>query len=554
MSDRAADVPDRAVDRRPSGAQRVPPEGGYGWAADVPGRAGDRRPSGVQRGPPEGGYGWAVCLAAMWTNGTIFGLLNTSGVLFVALLEAFPGSDAFQTAWVGSTAIGVTFFCSTLASVLTDQFGCRPTAVAGGVVAFIGMLSSSAVSHLQQLYLTYGVLVGLGSSLAYTPSLVILGHYFHRRMGLVNGLVTFGSSLFTMVLPILLRFMLRELGLFPTFRALSGLVGTLVLCGCAYAPLLERRPRALENGTAGNNRRRTFVEKMKKHLNLRIWRNRRYVIWAVGVPFALFGYFVPYVHIVNYVRHVMPKANGAALVTYMGAASGVGRLVFGKVSDCACVNRIMLQQLSFLVIGIVTTLLPVLRHYYALVCAVLVLGVFDGCFVALIGPIAFDLVGPEDASQAIGFLLGLASVPLTVGPPLAGWIYDYTGSYNAAFFYAGAPPIVGTCILFLVSLGRFSAGEGGEKRNDAANVPDEEKALAADTKAPHADHAAGKKAPPADHAAGTKAPPTDHPARKSVGTQCTDLDREFALDAGSVMHIYNTEEDMILIYDKVSSV
>ncbi|XP_078698290.1 monocarboxylate transporter 10-like [Branchiostoma floridae x Branchiostoma belcheri] len=501
-------------------------------------RAAERRPSEGRRGPPvpDGGYGWAVCLASMWTNGTIFGLLNTSGVLFVSLLESFPGSDAFQTAWVGSTAIGVTFFCSTLASVLTDQFGCRPTAIAGGAVAFIGMLSSSAVTHLQQLYLTYGVLVGLGSSLAYTPSLVILGHYFQKRMGLVNGLVTFGSSLFTMVLPIVLKFMLRKIGLFPTFRILSGLVATLVLCGCVYTPLIEKqRPRAVGDGTAAvNDRKRTFVEKIKKHLNLGIWRNRRYVIWAIGVPFALFGYFVPYVHIVNYVRHVMPRANGAALVTYMGAASGVGRLVFGKVSDFACVNRIMLQQLSFLMIGIVTTLLPVLRHYYALVCAVLVLGIFDGCFVALIGPIAFDLVGPEDASQAIGFLLGLASVPLTVGPPLAGWIYDYTGSYNAAFFYSGAPPIIGTCILFLVSLGRFSADENVEKQNDAADIPVEEKSLAADTKVP--------------------GPSDDNPNRKSVGTQCTDLDGEFAQGAGSVMHIYNTEEDMILIYDKISTV
>ncbi|KAI8520349.1 hypothetical protein Bbelb_001030 [Branchiostoma belcheri] len=495
-------------------------------------------------------------------------------------------------AWVGSTAIGVTFFCSTLASVMTDQFGCRPTAIAGGVVAFIGMLSSSAVTHLQQLYLTYGVLVGLGSSLAYTPSLVILGHYFQKRMGLVNGLVTFGSSLFTMVLPIVLKFMLRKIGLFPTFRVLSGLVATLVLCGCVYTPLIEKqRPRAVGDGTAAvNDRKRTFVEKIKKHLNLGIWRNRRYVIWAIGVPFALFGYFVPYVHIVNYVRHVMPRANGAALVTYMGAASGVGRLVFGKVSDFACVNRIMLQQLSFLMIveqepklqpcrtpanhsgpysrptpnhGIVTTLLPVLRHYYALVCAVLVLGIFDGCFVALIGPIAFDLVGPEDASQAIGFLLGLASVPLTVGPPLAGlraarrfdigfsrglvwrndrafgseprgWIYDYTGSYNAAFFYSGAPPIIGTCILFLVSLGRFSAEENVEKQNDADDIPVEEKALTAETKVP--------------------GPSDDNPNRKSVGTQCTDLDGEFAHGAGSVMHIYNTEEDMILIYDKISTV
>ncbi|KAI8520347.1 hypothetical protein Bbelb_001010 [Branchiostoma belcheri] len=62
-------------------------------------RAAERRPSEGRRGPPvpDGGYGWAVCLASMWTNGTIFGLLNTSGVLFVSLLESFPGSDAFQT-------------------------------------------------------------------------------------------------------------------------------------------------------------------------------------------------------------------------------------------------------------------------------------------------------------------------------------------------------------------------------------------------------------------------------------------------------------------------
>ena len=57
-----------------------------------------------------------------------------------------------------------------------------------------------------------------------------------------------------------------------------------------------------------------------------------------------------------------------------------------------------------------------------LICAVM--GLFDGCFVTLIGPIAFDLCGPAGASQAIGSLLGLFSVPMTTGPPVAGIIYD----------------------------------------------------------------------------------------------------------------------------------
>ena len=46
-------------------------------------------------------------------------------------------------------------------------------------------------------YLTYGVMFGFGSSFIYSGSLVILGHYFKRRMALVNGIVTTGSAIFT---------------------------------------------------------------------------------------------------------------------------------------------------------------------------------------------------------------------------------------------------------------------------------------------------------------------------------------------------------------------
>ena len=73
---------------------------------------------------------------------------------------------------------------------------------------------------------------------------------------------------------------------------------------------------------------------------------------------------------------------------------------------------------------------PVLHVYryetLLLICAVM--GLFDGCFVTLVGPIAFDLCGPQGASQAIGSLLGLFSIPMTTGPPVAGIIYDKVAS------------------------------------------------------------------------------------------------------------------------------
>ena len=53
---------------------------------------------------------------------------------------------------------------------------------------------------------------GTGASLVYTPSLTILGHYFEKRLGVVNGIVTAGSSLFTIGLSFVNQHILENYG------------------------------------------------------------------------------------------------------------------------------------------------------------------------------------------------------------------------------------------------------------------------------------------------------------------------------------------------------
>ena len=55
-------------------------------------------------------------------------------------------------------------------------------------------------------------MLGAGSSLVYTPSVVILGHYFSKYLGIVNGFVTTGSSIFAVGLPHLFKAMFKEIG------------------------------------------------------------------------------------------------------------------------------------------------------------------------------------------------------------------------------------------------------------------------------------------------------------------------------------------------------
>lgn len=137
------------------------------------------------------------------------------------------------------------------------------------------------------MYFTYGIVFACGCSFAYQPSLVILGHYFKKRLGLVNGIVTAGSSIFTITLPFLLSSLLEKVGLQSTMRILCIFMFVLLLAGFTYRPLLPTKPQS------GKLR-------MSKIFNKNIWKSVGYRIWAFGIPAALYGYFVPYVHLVSY--------------------------------------------------------------------------------------------------------------------------------------------------------------------------------------------------------------------------------------------------------------
>ncbi|XP_054271482.1 monocarboxylate transporter 10 [Macrosteles quadrilineatus] len=394
-------------------------------------------------GPPDGGArAWLVMLASFFCNGVIFGVINCYSVIYVDLQKRLDdegvSDSSSKAALVGSLTIGTTFFLSPIAGILTDKIGIRLTTFIGGLLATGGMFLSSFCTHsVYLLYVTYGVVFGVGASLAYTPSLVILGHYFHRYMGLVNGFVTAGSSVFTMVMPYLIDMLLKRCGLDVCLRVLALLMCVIMGSALLYKPLNHKPAEARES-------------QLKSLLNTDIWLQRKYVIWALAIPVALFGYFVPYVHMVKFVDDRFPSGDGKSLVFCIGIASGTGRLVFGRIADNRRVNRVFLQQISFLSIGVLTMLMTVTPSFLLLQLIALGMGLFDGCFISLLGPIAFDLVGQEGAGQAIGFLLGFCSIPLTIGPPIAGWIYDQTKSYTTPFLLAGVPPIVCAFVLCLV--------------------------------------------------------------------------------------------------------
>ncbi|KAJ8312067.1 hypothetical protein KUTeg_009440 [Tegillarca granosa] len=354
---------------------------------------------------PDGGFGWIVCFAAMIINGTVFGIINSFGILFVPLVDKFSKIDssiAFKTSWVGSVCAGVTFLMTMLAGVLCDVIGIRQTGVLGAVLGTIGLVSSAFVTKLEVLYLTFG------SAFIFSPSLVILGHYFSRHIGIANGIVAFGNAFFSILMSLALPELLKYLDIKYTFLCLGGLYLAMTVASLTFKPLLPKEDRNADDETSSKTKSKVskICRPIQKAVNFDLWKIRAFTIWVVSTGVGLFGYFVPFVHLVKHAKDLFPDENGNILITILQITSALSRIVFGKLSDAECVNRIYLNMAAVILSGIVTVCIPFATVYYGLIIIAVILGVTDGIFVFIKGPIAVDIVGPRNVGHAYGFFSG----------------------------------------------------------------------------------------------------------------------------------------------------
>ncbi|KAJ8311683.1 hypothetical protein KUTeg_011038 [Tegillarca granosa] len=323
--------------------------------------------------------------------------------------------------WIGSVGIGMTFLMCMLSSISCDVIGIRQTSILGATIGSSGLLISAFVTNLDYLFLSFGFIFGIGNAFILCPSVVILGHYFKKRIGLANGLVSSGTAVLIILLSFALPQLLTHFRIKYMFLFLSGFYFLLIFSSLTFIPL----PSKKENHEK--------VKKLRNICNVDIWKNKVYVIWAISVSVVCIGFNVPVVHMVKYLTGIFPDEDITFYVTLRATIVSIGRLVFGKVSDFKSVNRMYLQQSAFVVLGLGLIIIPWIRDYIVFITLNVITGIFIGVSMSLNGPIAFDIFGHK-ASQAIGFLYGMMAIPSISGPPIAGK-HSYLNDIKIYGFY-----------------------------------------------------------------------------------------------------------------------
>ena len=363
----------------------------------------------------EAPYGWVVVWATFVCLALIFGVSYS----FAAFFESFAGEFSAQRAdvsWIFGLSGLVYFVLGTLGGILADRFGPRVVCSGGMVLIALGLLATSVAPTLWMVYLSYGLLVGLGIAFVYTPSIASVQPWFTVRRGLAGGIASSGVGAGTLLVPVLVA---MAIGSMPWREAMRWLALAVLLLGLLAAGLLRRAPASARAGAGGTASGLSLRETL---------RTPTFRWFYLATVLASPVMFIPFAHLSASARDLgLDDAFAVSLVGVIGVGSLVGRFSIGLLADrLGRAQTLVLMQLSM---GLSYLLWAVAGGPVLLVLFALWFGLSYGSIVSLLPAICMDYFGGRSVASVVGALYSGAAVGNLLGPVLAGAAFDHFGHY-----------------------------------------------------------------------------------------------------------------------------
>ncbi|XP_012731587.2 monocarboxylate transporter 7 [Fundulus heteroclitus] len=198
---------------------------------------------------PDGGWGWVISVVFFVVETFTYGVIKTFGIFLQSMKDEFGESNS-RVSWVISICVFIMAFNGPLSSVMTNRFGFQFVVMIGGLLISTGTIATSFTSSLNQIYITYGLVTGLGYCLTFLPTVTILSKYFSRRRPLVIALASTGESFAMFALAPAFSVLRDKIGWRHTMVVIGALQSIIVVCGALLRPIIIQ-PGSIQSTETG---------------------------------------------------------------------------------------------------------------------------------------------------------------------------------------------------------------------------------------------------------------------------------------------------------------
>jgi OFA family oxalate/formate antiporter-like MFS transporter len=357
---------------------------------------------------------------------------------------------------VGPAALQVTFsllivlqtFFSPFQGWLVDRFGPRRLIAVGGLLTGLSWVLAAYAGSLTMVYVTYGVLGGLGTGIVYVGVVGQMVGWFPDRRGLAVGVVAAGYGFGAIVTTLPIASSIAAAGYQATllqYGALLGAVGFLAALGL-------KAPPTAAHDKAGPGADTSAMLKTP-------------IFWLMFVMMTLMS--TSGLMVISQIANFATEF-GVAKLTVWGAAAlplaltidrftnGLTRPFFGYVSDRIGRENTMFLAFALEAVAMAAWLAtrgnPIL---FVLLSGVVFFG--WGEIFSLFPSTLTDTFGTRNATRNYGCLYIAQGIGSIFGGPLASLLHDAAGSWAIVFYVAIAADAL-TAVLAITALKPLRAG------------------------------------------------------------------------------------------------
>ena len=365
-------------------------------------------------------YGWVIVFASFLCF-FAFGAFNSYGVFFKPLIEEFGWSRALASSVFSIFAVSYSV-SGMIMGRLSDKYGPRKVVMFGGFLVGLGLLLSSQINSLWQLYLFWGIAsFGTGAFVVSTISAVV--RWFDEKRGLAVGIANSGVGIGIIVLAPVATILTLSYGWRMTFVILGAFFLVLIVVS---AFMMQSNPK---------HTRQVQMRKVDASLSLRqsVFTKPFLMLYVI--------YFFMETCMTSVFVHIVPLALDIGISSVIASSVlGVigGSLLFsmviaGAISD-KIGNKNMLTVCLIILAGILFWLIWADNLWMLYVFAI-ILG-FSGSGILIVRTtIVREFFGVDNVGVNLGVLSTTVAVGGVLGPILFGYIFDVSGSYQSGLVF-----------------------------------------------------------------------------------------------------------------------
>ena len=390
-------------------------------------------------------YGYIVVAAAFLIMLVNVGFYQSFGVFFKPIINDFGWTRGLTSGAFSLSQI-VSGLMAPLLGGFNDKLGARSVLTVCGFLLGAGFLLMSQVNHVWQFYLFYVVLLGVGMSGVWVPLLSTVARWFTTRRSTMTGIVLIGLHIGTIVMPPATNWLISVYDWRVTYLIMGGIV---FVISVSLAQLLRRDPAQKGQLSSGESRGQVSQSQTEGFTFREAVHTNQFWLATAMVFCAGFWRLTVIVHVVPHATDLgYSPASAANILAVIGGISILGTFIGGGLSDRIGGKRTYV--ITFLLMSISSLWLLQAKEMWMLSVFAIFFGLSTGMGGPLQSPLLARIFGLRSHGMIFGAINTFYAIGASVGPYLAGYMFDVTGSYQTAFLMSAALSLVGfMCVALL---------------------------------------------------------------------------------------------------------